>query len=216
MPFHYWELMKPCRLSTVVIVFFSFDLMQGYFQLAMEESDIKRLHLEPVQQLCTSSLICHLDSQMQAVVSVTWWNNAWGNQQFVTLLLYLHEICIFAPTIDDMLDWIELVFDRLKQFNLRLSLKHANFSILVYSLWVMFCQLMVFQLTHKRWKGKKTWPLSRNIKEVQSFLGLASYCRHFINKFAEKAWAKEKSQDEEEHYYWCRNWNNNFWIDDET
>ena len=35
-----------------------------------------------------------------------------GDQQFVTLLLYLEDICIFAPTIDEMLDCIHLVFDR--------------------------------------------------------------------------------------------------------
>ena len=39
-----------------------------------------------------------------------------GEQQFVTLLLYLNDICIFAPMIDDCLDWLELVFNRLKQF----------------------------------------------------------------------------------------------------
>ena len=37
-----------------------------------------------------------------------------GDQQFVTLLLYLDNICIFALTIDDMLDYIELVFNRPK------------------------------------------------------------------------------------------------------
>ena len=37
-----------------------------------------------------------------------------GDQQFVTLLLYLDDICFFA-TIDEMLDHIHLVFDRLKK-----------------------------------------------------------------------------------------------------
>ena len=32
----------------------------------------------------------------------------------------------------------------------------------------------------------KSWPVPKNIKEVQSFLGLASYYRQFINKFAEE------------------------------
>ena len=32
-----------------------------------------------------------------------------------------------------------------------------------------------------------TWPVPKNIKEVQSFLGLASYYRHFIPHFAKKA-----------------------------
>ena len=39
-----------------------FDLAQGYLQLAMEESSIKKLHLEPVQWVCMSSLVCLLDS----------------------------------------------------------------------------------------------------------------------------------------------------------
>ena len=34
----------------------------------------------------------------------------------------------------------------------------------------------------------KTWPVPKTIKEVQSFLGLASYYRHFIPHFAKKAW----------------------------
>ena len=50
-----------------------------------------------------------------------------GNQQFVTLSLYLDDICIFAPTIDDMLDQTELVFDRLKQFNLKIKPKKCHF-----------------------------------------------------------------------------------------
>ena len=33
----------------------------------------------------------------------------------------------------------------------------------------------------------KTWPVPKNIKEGQSFLGLASYYRHFIPHFAKKA-----------------------------
>ena len=33
----------------------------------------------------------------------------------------------------------------------------------------------------------KTWPVPKNIKEVQSFLGLASYYRRFIPHFAKKA-----------------------------
>ena len=34
----------------------------------------------------------------------------------------------------------------------------------------------------------KTWPVPKTIKEVQSFLGLASYYRRFIPHFAKKAW----------------------------
>ena len=50
-----------------------------------------------------------------------------GAQQFVTLLLYLNDICIFATTIDDMSDQIDLVFHRLKQFNLKIKPKKCQF-----------------------------------------------------------------------------------------
>ena len=37
-----------------------------------------------------------------------------GDQQFVTLLLYLDDICIFAPDVSAMLDRMELVFKSAK------------------------------------------------------------------------------------------------------
>ena len=33
-----------------------------------------------------------------------------GDQQFVILLLYLDDICIFAPDVSTLLDQMELVF----------------------------------------------------------------------------------------------------------
>ena len=46
-----------------------------------------------------------------------------GDQQFVTLLLYLDKICILAPSIEEMLDQIELVFNRLKELDLKIKPK---------------------------------------------------------------------------------------------
>ena len=132
--------------------FSSFDLAQGYLQLAMEESDIKKTAFRagsmglyeftrmPFGLSNAGSSFCRLMEQCL------------GDQQFVTLLLYLDDICIFAPTINDMLDQIELVFDRLKQYNLKIKPKNANFLILVYSLWVIFCWPKEFQQTQKRLK----------------------------------------------------------------
>ena len=89
--------------------FSSFDLSQDYLLLAMEESDIKKtafrvslmglykLTQMPFGLLNMGSSFCDLMEQCL------------GDQQFVTLLLYLNDICIFAPMIDDMLDQIELV-----------------------------------------------------------------------------------------------------------
>ena len=44
-----------------------------------------------------------------------------GDQQFVTHLLYLDDICVFATSIDKMLDHIELVFKWMEEFNLKIK-----------------------------------------------------------------------------------------------
>ena len=110
-----------------------------------------------------------------------------GDQQFVTLLLYLDDICIFAPTINDMLDRIELVLNRLKQFNLKIRPKKCQFfytSILFLGhIWYA----KGISVNPEKVEKVQTWPVPKNIKEVQSFLGLASYYRRFIDKFAKKA-----------------------------
>ena len=110
-----------------------------------------------------------------------------GDQQFVTLLLYLDDICIFAPTIDEMLDRIQLVFNRLKQFNLKIKPKKCQF----FSTSVLFLGHVLsaegISANPEKVDKVKTWPVPKTIKEVQSFLGLASYYRHFIPHFAKKA-----------------------------
>ena len=151
--------------------FSSFDLAQGYLQLAMEESNIKKTAFRASSMglyefthilfglLNAGSSFCHLMEQCL------------GDQQFVTLLLYLDDICIFTPTIDDMLDRIELVFDRLKQYNLKIKPKKCQ-----------FCDTSVLFLGHilsakgisanpEKVEKVKIWPVPKNIKEVQSFLG---------------------------------------------
>ena len=97
-------------------VFTSFDLVQGYLQLAVAEDDIKKTAFRagssglyeftcmPFGLSNAGSSFCRLMEQCP------------GDQQFVTLLLYLDDICIFAPDVSAMLDGIKLVFNQLKSF----------------------------------------------------------------------------------------------------
>ena len=86
-----------------------------------------------------------------------------------------------------MLDHIELVFNRLKQFNLKIRPKKCQF----FDTSVLFLGHILSAKGISANPGKvekvRTWPVPKNIKDVQSFLGLASYYRQFIDKFAEKA-----------------------------
>ena len=101
--------------------FSSFDLAQGYLQMAMEEEDIEKTafcagssglyeftHM-PFGLTNAGASFCRL---MEMCI---------GDQQYVTLLFYLDDICIFTETANQMLDRIELMFSRLKEFNLKIK-----------------------------------------------------------------------------------------------
>ena len=94
--------------------FSSFDLAQGYLQMAMEEEDIEKTAFRagysglyefthmPLGLTNTGTSFCRL---MEMCI---------GDQQYITLLFYLDDICIFVETADQMLDRIELVFSHLR------------------------------------------------------------------------------------------------------
>ena len=130
--------------------FTSFDLAQGYLQMAMEEADIPKTAFRagssglfeftrmPFGLTNAGASFCRL---MEMVI---------GDQQFVTLLFYLDDICIFANSADQMLDRIELVFSRLKQYQLKINPKSPSFSKRKLAFWDMYCQPKVFHRIPKR------------------------------------------------------------------
>ena len=50
-----------------------------------------------------------------------------GDQQYLMLLFYLDDICIFSSSIDEMLDRIAMVLYHLKEFNLKIKPKKLFF-----------------------------------------------------------------------------------------
>ena len=110
-----------------------------------------------------------------------------ADQQFVTLLLYLDDICIFALSIEIMLDQIELMLNRLKEFHLKIKPKKCHF----FDTSVLFLGHILssagISANPKKVEKVHDWPIPTNAKEVHSFLQLASYYQRFIPKFAQIA-----------------------------
>ena len=102
-----------------------------------------------------------------------------GDQQFVTLLLYLDDICNFAPGVSAMLDQIELVFNCLKSFNLKIKPNKCYF----FQASVIFHVLSANGISANPEKADKVKdrPVPKNAKELHSFLGLASYYHQFYS-----------------------------------
>ena len=103
-----------------------------------------------------------------------------GDQEFVTLLFYLDNICIFAANVNEMLGHMEIVFQRLKDFNLKIKPKKCH--IFQYSIVFLRYVLSAEGICDNPEKVQN-WPIPSSLKELHSFLGLASYYRQFIPNF---------------------------------
>ena len=167
--------------------FTSFDLAQGYLQLAMDESDIHKtafcaglsgLYEFTRMPFSLSNVGASFCCLMEMFL---------GDQQHLTLLFYLDNICVFSSSIDEMLNRVEMVLEHLQDFNLKIKEKKSYFF-----------QPKVLFLGHtlskegispnpKKVQKVKDWPVPSNVKEVHLFLGLASYYCQFIPQFVK--WA---------------------------
>lgn len=106
--------------------FSTMDLTSGYYNVEVHEADRKYTAFSSPfglyeynrmpQGLCNSPA-----TFMRMMLSV------FGDQNFMSLLCYLDDVLVFAPTEDLALERLEMVFRRLQAHNLKLAPRKCNF-----------------------------------------------------------------------------------------
>ena len=93
------------------------------------------------------------------------------DQQFVPLLLYLDDICVFATSIDELLDHIELVFKWLEEFTFKMKPKKCNFfqSSVIFRGHILSAEGIY--ANPEKVEKVKDWPVPTTPRELKSFWG---------------------------------------------
>ena len=166
-------------------LFTSLDLFSGYWQIEIEPEDQHK-----------TSFVCEF-GQFEFIRMPFGLTNAPATfQRFmnyifrkalnVYVLVYLDDIIVFSKTIEEHVLHLEKVFETLTNSGLRLKLTKCHFA----KKEIEYLGHIISEKGVSPDKNKiisvRDFPTPLNVKQLQSFLGLANYYRKFIRAFAEK------------------------------
>lgn len=163
--------------------FSTLDLASGYWQVELDEDAQKKsafvvrggLYSWRVMPFGLCNAPSTFERLMERVLAGLHWK---------VLLVYLDDVIVFAKTVDEELTRLETVFQRLRDAGLKLKPRKCH----LFKRSVLYLGHVVspdgISTDPEKIKVVEDWPVPTSVKEVQSFLGLASYYRRFIGGFA--------------------------------
>lgn len=164
--------------------FSTLDLSHGFLQVGLDERDMHKTAFTAG----SSALYEYTRLAMGLINSPGTFSRVMqaclGDQNLLSLILYMDDLLIYAKSFDEMLERLDLVFARLTSFNLKVKPSKTHLLKTV----VKFLGHMVSQegiaTDPEKISVIKNWTTPKTEREVRSFLGLASFYRKYISGFA--------------------------------
>ena len=163
--------------------FSTLDLYSGYWQVKMDEADkVKTAFItrQGLFQFCTMPFgLCNAPATFERLMELTLSGLTWK-----CCLVYLDDIIVYGRTFEEALQNLRSVLDRIRRAKLKLKTSKCE----LFRSQVPFLGHVVTRdgiyVNPAKCKAVSEWPVPRRVKDVRSFIGLASYYRRFIPGFA--------------------------------
>jgi len=102
-------------------------------------------------------------------------------------LVYLDDVIVYSTSLNEHLDSLRKVFEKLEEANLKLQLDKCEFLKKQTNFLGHTISPEGIQPNKEKVKAIEDFPIPKNSKEIKSFLGLCGYYRKFIPDFAKIA-----------------------------
>jgi hypothetical protein len=163
--------------------FSKIDLKSGYHQIQMREGDEWKTTFKTNEGLY-EWLVMPFGLTNMASTFMRLMNEVLREFIGKFVVIYLDDILIFSKTKAEHLRHLAIVMRRLQQEKLLINLKKCSFmqTELIYLGFVISANEL--KMDPEKVEVIRNWPSPRNVFEVRSFHGLASFYRKFIRNFS--------------------------------
>ena len=183
-------------------MFSTLDLASGYCQVELDPDDREKIAFVTHQGLYEFNVmpfgLRNAPSTFQRLMEFVLTGLQWS-----ICLIYLDDVIIFSKNFDDHLRRMEEAFGRLREAGLKLKPQKCRF--LQKEVTCIFGHVVSENgVSTDPSKVSKIldWPIPRNVSELRSFLGLASYYRRFIKDFAKIAVPLHRLTEKNKPFVW--------------
>ena len=181
--------------------FSTLDLRCGYWQVGLEEKDKAKTAFITHKGLYNFRVLpfglCNAPVTFERLMETVLAGLQWD-----ICLIYIDDIIVYGKTFKESLKNIETVFERLRIAGLKLKAPKCK----LFSKSVSFLGHIIsdsgIKTDPEKISAVKEWPIPVNVTEVRSFLGLCSYYRRFIPKFADIARPLHRLTEKGQKFVW--------------
>jgi hypothetical protein len=161
----------------------SLDLRSGYHQVPLTERAKERSAFCVTKGLYQFNVLpfgmVNAPATFQRLLETTLQSLNWK-----ICLVYLDDILVWAPTFEEHIENLRLVFDRLQWANLKLNPKKCSFFQKETHYLGHKISADGLKISDKNKKAIELFPAPTDAKELKAFLGLANFYRKLIFQFA--------------------------------
>lgn len=166
--------------------FSTLDLVSGYWQIPIEDDVREKTAFVTHEGLYEFTVMPFGMSNAPATFQRAM-NAALAGLTWKLCLVYLDDIIVFSHTLDEHLDALRQVFDRLRAARLFASPKKCVFAVQKIKYLGHYVDHLGISVDPAKVEAVLNFPTPENVAGVRSFLGLSGYFRKFVRNYATRA-----------------------------